>query len=189
MKIRKGFVSNSSSSSFVILNPEDYQLNTIAVAVEVLRNLAIEWETDWPEEQGRINNLKQIADKLESLNNLDENPQLIIESSCNYKTYIWAANKYPDENRDERYINTSKPVIRISTCNNNNWDSCIEKQNWINCGYGADMGDYPEGKSGIIVENAAEYIYALLEDANAKQPTNEMTRAQLIAKEVFGEWE
>ncbi len=185
MKIRTGFVSNSSSSSYVIFHPEDNGINTVAVAIEMLRALATEWEKDWPEEISRISNMKQIADRLEELNNIDENPQLIIESSCNYKTFIWAADKYPDKDNDERYVNTPKPVIRISTCNNDNWDSCIEKQNWSSCGYGADMGDYPEGKAGTVLENAAEYVYALLEDANAELQARKKTRAELISEELW----
>jgi len=35
MKIRNGFVSNSSSSSFVVLLPDDFDINTIDFQVEI----------------------------------------------------------------------------------------------------------------------------------------------------------
>jgi hypothetical protein len=38
MKIRNGFVSNSSSSSFVILLPDNFDINSIDFDAEVKKN-------------------------------------------------------------------------------------------------------------------------------------------------------
>jgi len=105
MKIRQGFVSNSSSSSFIIMAEgetttiRDVATLMIHTVIEELKN------DDWtsPEE------LQRWVDSREkwitTLNRLDED-QFVQFQSINYDTWIVKAGEH----------------IFVSTCNNTDWD-------------------------------------------------------------------
>lgn len=114
MKIRQGFVSNSSSSSFVVTD-ERYQ-TTASTAGAMLRRVVVE-----DQEYGEIHDEHQKAiwaarnQRLENaLQWCDEHPDydnpISFPWSCNYETYIQRIN-----NR-----------IEVGTCNNHNWSIDIE---------------------------------------------------------------
>ncbi len=93
MKIRQGFVSNSSSSSF-ILSTDDYK-SVFDVAKKMIP--CREWE----------DSDKKLILKIEEaeIRGVDPNTSICF-NSCNYETYIV---KYKD-------------FFLVSTCNNHNWD-------------------------------------------------------------------
>jgi len=96
MKIRKGFVSNSSSSSF-ILSKDSYE-SVFDLAKTMIP--AREWDSD-----------KELIKKIEEaeIKGMDPNTSITF-GSCNYETYIV---KYKD-------------YYLISTCNNHSWEDQID---------------------------------------------------------------
>ena len=97
MKIRNGFVSNSSSSSFIISN--EHFPTVRSLARYMLNKKIDDYENDYGD--------KDIYDKklIGKLKKIDENDPVSF-SSCNYDTYI---KKIAD-----CYV--------VSTCNNTNWE-------------------------------------------------------------------
>lgn len=102
MKIRSGFVSNSSSSSFIISNKNFPNVRSLATYMlkKKIRETSDYHDYDWKDES--INDDKKFIKKLKDL---DEN-QSVCFPSCNYDTYI---KKIGDQ-----YF--------VATCNNTNWD-------------------------------------------------------------------
>ncbi len=83
MKIRKGFVSNSSSSSFIISDKDFHSVRDLAKYMLGRKILEMSYEdVSWKDEL--INDNNQLIKKLETL---DEN-QSVSFPSCNYDTYI-----------------------------------------------------------------------------------------------------
>lgn len=101
MKIRTGFVSNSSSSSFVV-----YNTTTSQVTLEMLEIINQDWK-EYDENKRNHPKYKEVKKFLKSQPNLDGN--IIIPWSTNYATYIF---------KDRR-----KEPICINTCNNHDWGS------------------------------------------------------------------
>jgi hypothetical protein len=104
MKIRNGFVSNSSSSSFIVRFDEKYP-NTLAIAESMIKNRFDEWredndETYNPREEEIYKNIKRLK-KSEQKN------MPMFFHSTNYDTYIKAI--------------TDKFAF-VDTCNNIHWD-------------------------------------------------------------------
>jgi len=96
MKIRKSFVSNSSSSSFII-NKNSYE-SVFDLAKEMIP--AREWDTD-----------KELIKIIEEAEIKGMDPDTSVSfGSCNYETYIV---KYKD-------------YYLVSTCNNHRWEDHIE---------------------------------------------------------------
>ena len=107
MKVRNGFVSNSSSTSFIIDST-----NVFNVAKDMLDIIKQEW-LDWDDNKvTKAKTKKQFSKyydniaKLKSI--LPEGCDGIMMPSCNYDTYI-VLDK--DENR-----------CLVATCNNHHWD-------------------------------------------------------------------
>ena len=103
MKIRSGFVSNSSSSSFII--SDDHFPTVRDLAIYMINKMSEDYgdyDQIEPNEEGTTN----VYDiYIERLKNIDEN-QTVSFPSCNYDTYI---RKVGDQ-----YF--------VSTCNNTDWD-------------------------------------------------------------------
>ena len=104
MKTRNGFVSNSSSSSFVIKG----NCTTAQVATSMMYEIMadrIHWSESWGKEEAWLDEQKQALYWLH--NNLDFNENILIPWSTNYETFIW---------RD-------KGTIFVATCNNHDWSA------------------------------------------------------------------
>lgn len=96
MKIRNGFVSNSSSSSFIISTEHFKSVRELATymikkQIEEFDDDSEEWQDSY-----RI--------RIKRLNNIEEN-QAVSFPSCNYDTYIRKVGN----------------AFFVSTCNNTNW--------------------------------------------------------------------
>jgi len=98
MKIRNGFVSNSSSSSFII---SDEYFKTSADLAKYMINIQIEEDADFLDKEWIEHKLKLI----DKLKNIDEDLPISFPS-CNYDTYI---RKVGD-------------CYLVSTCNNTRWE-------------------------------------------------------------------
>ena len=103
MKIRTGFVSNSSSSSFIISQndfPSVRALATYMIKKKMGEREEGDSDTDWYDQY-----VKQNKEYIKRLKTLDKN-QSISFPSCNYDTYI---RKVGD-------------VYFVATCNNTDWE-------------------------------------------------------------------
>jgi len=105
MKIRNGFVSNSSSSSFIIRGGEE-SVGDIATS---MLNIVIEDFTDWndkPTKRNIYNTWKKNLKAALKRPDVKSGKIGIVMPSCNYDTYIIQ--------KDD--------TIYISTANNHTWD-------------------------------------------------------------------
>lgn len=100
MKIRNGFVSNSSSSSFII-STKDFE-NVRSLATYMINKKIEEYE-EYRDNGEDVDNFDKTL--IERLQNIDEN-QNVSFPSCNYDTYIRKVGNY--------YL--------VATCNNTDWD-------------------------------------------------------------------
>lgn len=85
MKIRNGFVSNSSSSSFVV--SQDAYESVVSIAKQMVRNRF------WDQQD------KELLKKLSKIKDIDKNKPIAFRT-CNYETYI-------SKEDDKYYIFTS----------------------------------------------------------------------------------
>lgn len=100
MKIRNGFVSNSSSSSFIIRKSEMFP-DTITIAENMIKDLIKDYNDYGHEyycERDIIQNIKYLKDKYPNVP--------IMFNSTNYDTYI---------------MDIGEGYFYIDTCNNTNW--------------------------------------------------------------------
>ena len=109
MKIRNGFVSNSSSSSFIIRFNKKYP-NTLAIAESMIKNRFDDWREykEDEDEEDKLHPLElQVCENIERLKKSDNINMPMFFRSTNYDTYIMAiTDKY----------------AYVDTCNNINWD-------------------------------------------------------------------
>ena len=106
MKIRNGFVSNSSSSSFIVRFDEKYP-NTLAIAESMIKNRFEEWHEFKENDDDTHPTEIQIYKNIERLKKTDVINMPMFFRSTNYDTYIMAiTDKY----------------AYVDTCNNTNWD-------------------------------------------------------------------
>jgi len=104
MKIRGGFVSNSSSSSFIV---KDHDLDTTGkVALMMVAKIAEEWVA---EGEQTTNELERAIDFLYENLNIDD--PICFPWSTNYETFIWRR---------------SDGSIFVDTCNNNDWIDVLD---------------------------------------------------------------
>lgn len=113
MKIRNGFVSNSSSSSFILKFDETYP-DTISIAESMLKNKFDEWiEYDDVDEGDPIINRSYKNVQHFKKNSYDPYTPIFFRS-CNYDTFI---------------VPITKDYVFVDTCNNTHWD--IEDDGFI----------------------------------------------------------
>ena len=103
MKVRTGFVSNSSSSSFVIKKGEC--INSALELAEIMIPLR-EWEGD-----------QKLLEKVEKLKTTNSDLPNVCFSTCNYDTYIATVDGYLVVSTCHNHNNTWEDV-RIYGCNN-----------------------------------------------------------------------
>lgn len=115
MKVRAGFVSNSSSSSFIVGAAEGR--TTAYVAYQMIRLLYNDrgnWgmkEEDYRAWQLKLNRALHYLTR-----HFDLDVPIMFPWSCNYETYIW-------RNKDGAFC--------VDTCNNDPWDNVLKDVKWM----------------------------------------------------------
>ncbi len=108
MKIRNGFVSNSSSSSFLIRLGEDFP-DTYSIAKNMLKDKFDDWVDDWYDDEDKYS-VNLMSDNsfnhLKHLKKSNKNDSIFFRST-NYDTYIFKV---------------SDNYAFVDTCNNITWD-------------------------------------------------------------------
>lgn len=106
MKIRNGFVSNSSSSSFIVRFNDKYP-NTLAIAESMIKNRFADWRDYGDEEDKNHPRENQTYRNIERIKKDGNINMPIFFHSTNYDTYIRAIT--------DNYA-------FVDTCNNISWD-------------------------------------------------------------------
>jgi len=107
MKIRSGFVSNSSSSSFVCKS--DITTSDLAlIMMHVIEEDRKQWKKEYGEEYTPSEDFVKAKQWL--YDNPNFNEPIILPWSTNYETFIW----------------TNDEGICVDTCNNQRWWEFIE---------------------------------------------------------------
>ena len=105
MKVRSGFVSNSSSSSF-ILKFNDRFPDTASIAENMIKDKFDDWVDFGDIEEGDPF-MSKVYNNLEKFKSKHYNPRTpIFFKSCNYDTYI---------------VPITENYVLIDTCNNTDW--------------------------------------------------------------------
>lgn len=141
MKIRTGFVSNSSSSSFII-SKEAYP--TIwDVAIVMLSKIIEEDEDEEDDEYSQwVKRIKSILERVKKYKQEGKQSKNITFPSCNFNTFIHDAGN----------------TWWIATCNNHQFYSVLEGQMWD------DSYVKSSGRWGDASYTMMDYIEFHLED-------------------------
>ena len=109
MKIRNGFVSNSSSSSFVLRIGAEYK-NVFDVAKRMAKERD-GWNAQWDREDGVDRKREDLVKKIVEAEKAGMDPNTpTMFKSCNYDTHLM------------RVETSHGACVVISTCNNVSWD-------------------------------------------------------------------
>ena len=115
MKVRSGFVSNSSSSSFIVDQAEGR--TTAYIAYQMIRMLWQDrgnWGLTKKEYKEHQRSLLRAIHYLQRHFDLDV--PIMFPWSCNYETFIW-------RNKDGAFC--------VDTCNNDPWDNTLKDIMWM----------------------------------------------------------
>jgi hypothetical protein len=147
MKLRSGFVSNSSSTSFAIKREEEHYGCLTTTACVAIKMLAIIYEDneDWAYED-EVVQVEQ-ADELQAIRTLERHIRydgpILIPWSINYNTEIYAHPECPD-------------AIVINTCTNHYWDLP-----WDRVAHYDDEDDEPISKGEFLNISIIAHLEAL----------------------------
>ena len=137
MKIRSGFVSNSSSSSFVVYT--DCSMN-------VLKGMIHDYEVDC---EGDLEWIQESLNKIHQyiLDHPDENKGYVLPFTCNYETFIFPC--------------IDGKTVQVYTCNNHFWEleelgktRCVSND-WI--GYSDEEWDETTMFYDIVKDESKTY--------------------------------
>ena len=131
MKVRKGFVSNSSSSSFIVSKGGRYK-NSLQLAEHMLTIRNADYDS-WEDTE-----LEKIRRSRERQLNQDIS---VTFPSCNYDTFITV--------KPDRFL--------VSTCNNTDWD---DVQDVLSTGGGHDDGDFGDEESQTMYWHMKHGLFA-----------------------------
>jgi hypothetical protein len=176
MKTRNGFVSNSSSSSFIIRNGD---IGSVATS---MLNTVIDDFGDWDRDEGETSENPTYDKWRDNLKEALDNPKVengkigITMPSCNYETYIFKKGK----------------DIYVSTANNHAWE--WEELGATERGYGADDGDqdlvhrYVDDQEYFNIKNKLIHSKRKWEDDEDTNFSDKTKRKCCSCKNYHGEY-
>jgi len=124
MKLRTGFVSNSSSSSFIIHNATTIEVFKVMLMC-YFKNLANYDYISKEEFEETLESKKYKANLFLAKHNNTKDINIMIPYTCNYETVI-----VQDGNN-----------VLVNTCNNHNWDDLYDAFKKIESKYDEDVVD------------------------------------------------
>ena len=153
MKIRTDFVSNSSSSSFLI----EKERTTAQVALEMIRIVHAEYKDQWGDDVERLDRYVSHMDWLRKHQDFDKN--ISITYTCNYETFIYREDG----------------TIRVDTCNNHDWwhDEAMQDMKL------KDIDEYED--DDVFPRNKDMKFFKIQDLADGTE--NEMTKIKILGWE------
>jgi hypothetical protein len=174
MKIRNGFVSNSSSSSFLIKLGEEFP-NTLAIAEHMIKDKYDAWKEWDTDNEYLYSHNKSEASAYNNIKRLKKNGTVNIPfffHSTNYDTYI---------------VPITDNYVYVDTCNNIQWS--IEGGNSVVNNIPDEVEKvYPDAEynSGeLYMKVKRDYEYYLLEKGITAVPHKKYTTCKKCYQEVW----